>query len=270
DAPVVATDMRIKLTDEFEGSGTEVKTYGSSNVVRVTTSYLVDDESSEADVKVKAALIDGVEKFSGKQFVENNDAVDKGHFSILSSSKVGATIADDIKDSAFEASLYSLIAIFIFILIRFKKWQYSLGAILSTAHDALFVVAVFGIADTFGFSLEIDQVFIAALLSVIGYSINDTVIIFDRIREYTHLGTSHDRLKVFNDAINSTLSRTLITSGTTLIVVVVLLLFGGEVLRGFSFALFVGIMVGTFSSIFIAASVVYDLDKRKERKQVAT
>ena len=270
DAPVVATDMRIKLTDEFEGSGTEVKTYGSSNVVRVTTSYLVDDESSEADVKAKAALIDGVEKFSGKQFVENNDAVDKGHFSILSSSKVGATIADDIKDSAFEASLYSLIAIFIFILIRFKKWQYSLGAILSTAHDALFVVAVFGIADTFGFSLEIDQVFIAALLSVIGYSINDTVIIFDRIREYTHLGTSHDRLKVFNDAINSTLSRTLITSGTTLIVVVVLLLFGGEVLRGFSFALFVGIMVGTFSSIFIAASVVYDLDKRKERKQVAT
>lgn len=270
DAPVVATDMRIKLTDEFEGSGTEVKTYGSSNVVRVTTSYLVDDESSEADVKVKAALIDGVGKFSGKQFVENNDAVDKGHFSILSSSKVGATIADDIKDSAFEASLYSLIAIFIFILIRFKKWQYSLGAILSTAHDALFVVAVFGIADTFGFSLEIDQVFIAALLSVIGYSINDTVIIFDRIREYTHLGTSHDRLKVFNDAINSTLSRTLITSGTTLIVVVVLLLFGGEVLRGFSFALFVGIMVGTFSSIFIAASVVYDLDKRKERKQVAT
>lgn len=262
-SPVVATDMKIMLTKEFEGEGTEVKTYGSSNVVKVTTSYLVEDESSEADVKVKDALIDGLEKFTGLQFIENDARIDATHFSILSSSKVGATIADDIKSSAFEAGLYSLIAIFIFILIRFKKWQFSMGAIVATAHDALFVVAIFGIAGAFGFSLEIDQVFIAALLSVIGYSINDTVIIFDRIREYIGLGTTHDRLKVFNDAINSTLSRTLITSGTTLIVVLVLLFFGGEVLRGFSFALFVGIGVGTFSSIFIASSVVYDLDKKK-------
>lgn len=261
-SPVVATDMKIMLTEEFEGDGTEVKTYGSSNVVKVTTSYLVEDESSEADVKVKAAMIDGLEKFTGQKFVENDARIDDTHFSILSSSKVGATIADDIKSSAFEAGLYSLIAIFLFILIRFKKWQFSMGAIVATAHDALFVVAIFGIAGAFGFSLEIDQVFIAALLSVIGYSINDTVIIYDRIREYIGLGTSHDRLKVFNDAINSTLSRTLITSGTTMIVVLVLLFFGGEVLRGFAFALFVGILVGTFSSIFIAASVVYDLDKK--------
>ena len=262
-SPVVATDMKIMLTEEFEGDGTEVKTYGSSNVVKVTTSYLVDDESSEADTKVKDALVDGLEKFTGLKFVENDAAVDDTHFSILSSSKVGATIADDIKSSAFEAGLYSLIAIFLFILIRFKKWQFSMGAIVATAHDALFVVAIFGIAGVFGFSLEIDQVFIAALLSVIGYSINDTVIIYDRIREYIGLGTSHDRLKVFNDAINSTLSRTLITSGTTMIVVLVLLFFGGEVLRGFAFALFVGILVGTFSSIFIASSVVYDLDKKQ-------
>lgn len=269
-SPVVATDMKIMLTKEFEGDGTEVKTYGSSNVVKVTTSYLVEDESSEADVKVKDALVNGLEKFTGLQFVENDASIDNTHFSILSSSKVGATIADDIKSSAFEAGLYSLIAIFIFILIRFKKWQFSMGAIVATAHDALFVVAIFGIAGALGFSLEIDQVFIAALLSVIGYSINDTVIIFDRIREYIGLGTTHDRLKVFNDAINSTLSRTLITSGTTMIVVLVLLFFGGEVLRGFSFALFVGIGVGTFSSIFIAASVVYDLDKKQAKKQVVT
>ncbi len=269
-SPVVATDMKIMLTKEFEGDGTEVKTYGSSNVVKVTTSYLVEDESSEADVKVKDALVNGLEKFTGLQFVENDASIDNTHFSILSSSKVGATIADDIKSSAFEAGLYSLIAIFIFILIRFKKWQFSMGAIVATAHDALFVVAIFGIAGALGFSLEIDQVFIAALLSVIGYSINDTVIIFDRIREYIGLGTTHDRLKVFNDAINSTLSRTLITSGTTMIVVLVLLFFGGEVLRGFSFALFVGIGVGTFSSIFIAASVVYDLDKKQAKKQAVT
>ncbi len=261
--PVVATDMKIALSDVFENQGTEVKNYGSNSVMKVTTSYLVEDESDTADEKVKGALVDGLEKFTGLQFIENDAKVDDQHFSILSSSKVGATIADDIKDSAFEAGLYSLVSIFIFILIRFKKWQFSTGAIVATTHDALFVVAIFGIAGSLGFSFEIDQVFIAALLSIIGYSINDTVIIFDRIREYTGLGTSHDRFKVFNDAINSTLSRTLITSGTTMIVVVVLLFFGGEVLRGFSFALFVGILVGTFSSIFVAAPVVYDLDKKE-------
>ncbi|MEQ8362587.1 MAG: protein translocase subunit SecDF [Cyclobacteriaceae bacterium] len=261
-SPVVATDMKLALSEGFDNKGTEVKTYGSSNVVKVTTSYLVEDESDEADTNVKKALVDGLEKFTGLKFIDNDAKVDEAHFSILSSSKVGATIADDIKDSAFEAGLYSLVAIFLFILIRFKKWQFSTGAIVATAHDALFVVAIFGIAGAFGFAFEIDQVFIAALLSIIGYSINDTVIIFDRIREYTGLGTTHDRLKVFNDAINSTLSRTLITSGTTMIVVLVLLFFGGEVLRGFSFALFVGILVGTFSSIFVAAPVVYDLDKK--------
>lgn len=261
-SPVVATDMKIALSEGFDNKGTEVKNYGSNSVVKVTTSYLVEDESDGADEKVKQALIGGLEKFSGLSFVENDAKVDDKHFSILSSSKVGATIADDIKDSAFEAGLFSLIAIFLFILIRFKKWQFSTGAIVATAHDALFVIAIFGIAGALGVQFEIDQVFVAALLSIIGYSINDTVIIFDRIREYTGLGTSHDRLKVFNDAINSTLSRTLITSGTTMIVVIVLLFFGGEVLRGFSFAFFVGILVGTFSSIFVAASVVYDLDKK--------
>jgi SecD/SecF fusion protein len=262
-SPVVATDMKLALSDVFDNQGTEVKNYGSNSVMKVTTSYLVEDESDTADEKVKGALVNGIEKFTGLQFIDNDAKVDDQHFSILSSSKVGATIADDIKDSAFEAGLYSLVSIFIFILIRFKKWQFSTGAIVATAHDALFVVAIFGIAGSLGVSFEIDQVFIAALLSIIGYSINDTVIIFDRIREYTGLGTSHDRFKVFNDAINSTLSRTLITSGTTMIVVIVLLFFGGEVLRGFSFALFVGILVGTFSSIFVAAPVVYDLDKKK-------
>lgn len=265
-SPVVATDMKLSLSEVFENKGTEVKNYGSNSVVKVTTSYLVEDESDVADNKVKDALISGVQKFTGLEYIDNDAKVDATHFSILSSSKVGATIADDIKDSAFEAGLFSLIAIFLYILIRFKKWQFSTGAIVATAHDALFVIAIFAIADTLGFSFEIDQVFVAALLSIIGYSINDTVIIFDRIREYTGLGTSHDRLKLFNDAINSTLSRTLITSGTTMIVVIVLLLFGGEVLRGFSFAFFVGILVGTFSSIFVAAPVVYDLDKKHALK----
>jgi len=261
--PVVATDMKVAMSESFENSGVEVKNYGSDNVMKVTTSYLVDDESEAADEKVKNALIQGVEKFKGVKYTESEGQLDDQHFLIPSSSKVGATIADDIKGSAFEASIVSLILIFLYILVRFKKWTYSVGAIVATVHDTLFVVAAFGIAGFFGISFEIDQVFVAAVLTIIGYSINDTVIIFDRIREYLGFGANHDRAKVFNDAINSTLSRTLITSGTTLIVVIVLLIFGGEVLRGFSFALFIGIGVGTFSSIFIAAPVVLDLDVEK-------
>jgi SecD/SecF fusion protein len=269
--PVAPTDVKVALSDAFEQTGTEVKTYDADNVMKVTTSYLVDDESDEADEKVKNALIQGIQKFSGLSYKEGDAKVDDKSFTISSSTKVGATIADDIKNSAWEASLFSLIAIFLYILVRFKKWTFSAGAIIATVHDSLFVIASFGIAGLFGLKFEVDQVFVAALLTIIGYSINDTVIIFDRIREYVAMGTSHNRARIFNDAINSTLSRTLITSGTTLIVVVVLLFFGGEVLRGFSFALFIGITVGTFSSIFIAAPVVLDFDRSesKEEKAVA-
>ncbi len=259
--PVVATDMKVALSESFENAGVEVKSYDGNNIMKVTTAYLVDDESDVADDKVKNALIGGIQKFNGLEYAESDTQVDDKHFTIASSSKVGATIADDIKGSAFEAAMASLVLIFIYILIRFKRWTYSAGAIVATVHDTLFVVASFAIAGALGISFEVDQVFVAAILTVIGYSINDTVIIFDRIREYLGFGANHDRAKVFNDAINSTLSRTLLTSGTTLIVVIILLVFGGEVLRGFSFALFIGIGVGTFSSIFIAAPVVLDLEK---------
>lgn len=261
--PVAATDMKIALTESFEQSSTEVKNYGANNIMKVTTSHLIDDSSEGADEKVKQELISGVEAFTKLKYSEN-EKLDEGHFTISSSSKVGPTVADDIKNSAFKASLLSLIAIFIYILVRFKKWQYSVGAIIATLHDALFVFAAFSIAHLFGFSFEIDQIFVAAILTVIGHSLNDTVIIFDRLREYFNLGTNHDRTKIFNDAINSTLSRTLITSGTLLVVVTILLIFGGEVLRGFSFAMFVGIFVGTYSSIFIAGPIVLDFDKKKE------
>jgi SecD/SecF fusion protein len=264
--PVEATSMKNALGASFEGAGTEVKNYGSNNVVKVTTSYLIDDDSDLTDEKVKQALVTGVAAFSGKNFVENAGDLDDASFTIISSSKVGATVADDIKNSAWQATLFSLIGIFMYILARFRKVQYSVGAIVATVHDSMFVFAAFGIAGALGFQFEIDQVFVAAILTVIGYSINDTVIIFDRIREYLNLGTSHDRAKVFNDAINSTLSRTLLTSGTTLIVVIVLLLFGGEVLRGFAFALLIGIGVGTYSSVFIAAPVVLDFGGAIERK----
>jgi SecD/SecF fusion protein len=259
--PVDATSMKVALTNAFEEAGTEVKNYDGNTSLKVTTSWLIDDDTEETADRVKAALVAGLEGATGKQYQENPANLDNAHFTIGSSSKVGATVADDIKGSAWQASLFSLLGIFFYILARFKGLSYSVGAVVATLHDTMFVFAAFGIAGAFGFGFEIDQVFVAAILTVIGYSINDTVIIFDRIREYLSFGANHNRHVVFNDAINSTLSRTLITSGTTLIVVVVLLLFGGEVMRGFSFALLIGIGVGTYSSIFIAAPVVLDFDR---------
>jgi SecD/SecF fusion protein len=260
--PVEATAMKSGLGESFENVGVEVKSYGTDSKMKITTSYLVDDESDEADNKVKNALISGVTKHTGLAFAENDATLDDKHFAISSSTKVGATIADDIKDSSLWASL-SIAGIFIYILFRFKKWQYSTGAIIALIHDSLFVFASFAIARALGISFEIDQVFVAALLTIIGYSINDTVIIFDRIREYINYGSLKGQEVIFNTAINHTLSRTVITSGATVLVVIVLLIFGGEVLRGFSFALLIGITIGTYSSIFIAAPIIIDFDKPK-------
>jgi len=260
--PMVPSDLKVGLDGEFDGS-VEVKTYGSNNILKVTTSYLINEDDDASNKEVESKVKEGIAAVTGFTFVENAAQVGDKQFSITGSSKVSATVANDIKASSLEAMILALIAIFLYILMRFRKWQFSLGAIVALAHDALFVIAAFSIAGTFGASFEIDQVFIAAILTVIGYSINDTVIIYDRIRENVENRGSHHLIKVFNDSINETLSRTLITSFTTLIVVIVLLFFGGEVLRGFSFALFVGITVGTFSSIYIATPIVVDLMKKE-------
>jgi SecD/SecF fusion protein len=241
----------------------EVKTYGSNNVLKVTTSYLINEDDDASNKEVESKVKEGIAAVTGFTFVENSTQLGDKQFSITGSSKVGATVANDIKSSSVQAIVLALLAIFLYILMRFRKWQFSLGAIVALAHDALFVIAAFSIAGTFGANFEIDQVFIAAILTVIGYSINDTVIIYDRIRENVENRGSRKLLKVFNDSINETLSRTLITSFTTMIVVIVLLFFGGEVLRGFSFALFIGITVGTFSSIYIATPIVVDLMKKE-------
>jgi SecD/SecF fusion protein len=172
-------------------------------------------------------------------------------------------VADDIKKSSAEAMFFALVAIFLYILLRFRKWQFSLGSIIALVHDVFFVIAAFAIASALGATFEIDQVFIAAILTVVGYSINDTVIVFDRIRENIEFRGTSKLVTMFNDAINQTMARTLITSFTTLIVVLVLLIFGGEVLRGFSFALFIGVVVGTYSSIYIASPIVVDLMKKE-------
>lgn len=257
--PVAPSELKVALTDDFQKAGTEVKTYGANNVLKVTTSYLINEEAPETDNQVEEALISGIQEFSGKKYVEDSRALNSGEFTISSSSKVGATIADDIKDSSWQASLFALAIIFLYILVRFSKWQYSVGAIIALAHDVLITLSAFAIAGALGMTYEVDQVFIAAILTIIGYSINDTVVVFDRIREEVFATSKGSLLHVFNSAINTTLNRTMITSATTFIVVLVLFLFGGEVLKGFSFALLVGIIVGTYSSIFVATPVVADL-----------
>jgi SecD/SecF fusion protein len=254
DKAVTSTEVRDAVQSQFKNESLEVKTYESDNQLKITTSYLNDDESAEADEKVRGGLMAGLAKFE----------------SLESSSKVGATIADDIKNSSAKAMIYSLVMIFLYILLRFRKWQYGLGAVIALFHDVLFVISTFAFAKLLGISFEIDQVFIAAILTVIGYSINDTVVVFDRIREFASSGTREDLAKTLNTSINNTLSRTLMTAFTVFIVVLILFIFGGEVLRGFSFALLVGVVCGTYSSIFIAAPIVLDFSVNKLLTKPAT
>jgi SecD/SecF fusion protein len=263
DQPIPPSELKTAIQPNFENTGTEVKLYGSSNVVKITTSYLVDDESSKADSAVESAMIKGVSNFTGLSYTTDEERMGEANFMIAGSSKVGATIADDIKTASMESVIFSLIVIFLYILIRFRKWQFGLGAVVALFHDTLFVLSAFALARLLGKTFEIDQVFIAAMLTIIGYSINDTVVVFDRVRENIQLKPGTPLYKVFNEAISNTVSRTLITSMTTMIVVLVLLIFGGEVLRGFSFALLIGILIGTYSSIFIATPVVLDLNKKE-------
>lgn len=263
DESMVASDIKVALAGGvFTEDGVEVKEYNASNTLKVTTSYKVDEESSEVDNEVRSLLVGGITTATGKTFVDGTLEIDAGEFTIIGSSKVLPTIADDIKDSSFKSFAFAILAIFIYILIRFRRWQFSLGAIVALVHDAFIVLSAFAIAGWFGLSFEVDQVFIAALLTIMGYSINDTVVVFDRIRENLQLKGSKDLVGTFNESINSTISRTLITSMTTFIVVLVLFIFGGEALRGFSFALLIGILVGTYSSVFVATPIIVDLTKK--------
>ena len=257
------TQLETGLQESFNNEGVEVKTFGADNILKITTSYLIDDESDDADINVKNQLVSGLKNITNLDFTEDDTMVDESNFTISSSSKVGATIADDIQNSSIYSGLLALIAIFVYILIRFRKWQFSTGAVFALFHDTLFVISAFSIANLFGVSYEVDQVFIAALLTIIGYSINDTVVVFDRIRENLGIKAGSEIIPVVNESINKTISRTLITSMTTFVVVLVLFLFGGPSLSGFSFALLIGIIVGTYSSIFVATPVFVDLYKNQ-------
>ncbi len=268
---VDAQVLRDELTASF-GSAPVVKAVSTGNAFNVTTSYLITENNDDTDEKVMDKLFEGVNAAVGgslnRAHFENPDT-DGTH--ITQSSKVGPTIAGDIKRSSVYATIFALLFIFLYIFARFNKWQYSLGAVAALFHDVLFVLSVFSLLyGVLPFSMEIDQAFIAAILTVIGYSINDTVVVFDRIREFMNAYSKRTKTEVINMAVNSTVSRTIITSLTTLFVVLILFLFGGGSIKGFAFALLVGIIVGTYSSIFIATPVMSDLTgelKPKESKK---
>ncbi|NNE02400.1 MAG: protein translocase subunit SecDF [Eudoraea sp.] len=265
--PVSPTEITSELTAVL-GSAS-AKTFGDANQIMVTTKYKVDVQGTEVDDEILGILYTSLQKYlpdgaSYEEFVPGgrNDAI-----GVMKYRKVGPTIADDIKKNAVWAIVGSLAVVFLYILFRFRRWQFSLGAVVAVFHDVLIVLGIFSATSALmPFSMEIDQAFIAAILTVIGYSLNDTVVVFDRIREIIS-EKGWDAGRNINLALNSTLSRTLNTSLTTLVVLLSIFIFGGETLRGFMFAMIVGVLVGTYSSLFIATPIMYDTLKEKKSKK---
>ena len=265
---VVAFDKAVAVEDVAKSLGAvyehapEVKTFGGDSQVKITTKYKIDESSTEVDDEVEDLLYKGLSPYladgtSKADFLENNRKM---------SQKVGPTIADDIRKSAVWSILFALIVIFLYIMVRFSNWQYGLGAIAALAHDSIIVLGIFSLCyGWLPFSLEVDQAFIAAILTVVGYSINDTVVVFDRIREYIGLYPKRNREEVVNNALNSTLRRTFSTSLSTTVVLLAIFIFGGTSIQGFTFALLVGVLVGTYSSLFIASPIAYDTSLRVQK-----
>jgi SecD/SecF fusion protein len=251
DKGVAAEAIKATLDKNLTGSSNEVKTIGTEGRYKIVTTYRINEANMSAD-SIEDDVIKALAPFKATKE------------SILSSSEVGPTIAQNIRTKSMWVVIVSIIAIFLYIFIRFKNFGFSIGALIALVHDVLMVFAIFALLDGIvPFALEIDQNFIGAILTIIGYSINDTVVIFDRIREnFTEYRSEHDKGKLINIAINQTLSRTIMTSVTVFVVVLVLLLFGGAALKGFSLALLIGVVMGSYSTIFIASPIVLDLFKK--------
>ncbi|WP_347218990.1 protein translocase subunit SecD [Chryseobacterium sp.] len=275
DKEVNANDVEEKLvklfkTEDGKNSSVEAKTFGNSKQLKISTDYLIEDESLKADQTIEQKLYEGL-KGDLPSTITLNDfkSADKDHAGIISSEKVGPTVADDIQTHGILAVVAALGGIFLYILFRFRKWQFSLGAVAALFHDAVIILGTYSLLHKYmPFNMEINQDFIAAILTVLGYSINDTVIIFDRIREYLREKKSITLAGLFDDSISSTLGRTFNTSFTTILVILAIFIFGGDNLRGFMFALLIGIGFGTYSSIFIASAIAYDFLKKGKEDEV--
>ena len=262
DESITTVEVQNLLQDVFE-EAPEVKVYGEDRQMKITTQFMIDDP--EADDLVEDRLYEGLIPVLGDNVTKETFLADYRQSSLT----VGPTIADDIKIRAVWVILLSLLFMFVYIMVRFRNWRYGMGAVVALAHDTLIVLGIFSLFyGVFPFSLEIDQAFIAAILTVMGYSVNDTVIVFDRIREFIGLYPKRERSEIMNSALNSTLSRTVSTSLSTFVVVLTIFIFGGEVIRGFTFALMVGIIVGTYSSLFVATPVVYDTIRQAETRRI--
>ena len=267
DNDVNQTEIQASLVEVLGNA--EAKTFGSDNQLKITTNYKVDVEGTQVDDEIQLKMFEALSSvlpstLTYDDFVNGSDDKSVG---IMGSSKVGPTIADDIKKNSFLAIFGSLAVVFLYILLRFRDWQYSLGAVTAGFHDVLVVLGIFSLTNSFmPFNMEINQAFIAAVLTVIGYSLNDTVVVFDRIREFRLINKSWEFTRTVNGALNSTLSRTLNTSFTTLVVLLSIFLFGGESIRGFMFALIIGVIVGTYSSVFIATPVMFDTLRKSLKK----
>ena len=277
--PVNTAEVEKSLDNVFEAQNPEgenlslrVITIGDQNQVRISTNFRIHDNSETLDDEIEALLYEGCKPFLAEDltFEQFQSTQINPEIGIMQSQKVGPAIADDITSAAFIAVICALIGIFLYILLRFRNFAYSVGAVTALAHDAILVLGAYALLwKVMPFSMEIDQSFIAAILTVIGYSINDTVVIFDRVREHNKLYPKRDRAININDAINNTLSRTFSTSMSTLVVLLAIFFFGGESIRGFVFALLIGVIVGTYSSMCIAPHIAYEIqraqDKRRER-----
>ncbi len=270
DKSMNATEVAETLKGAF-GTAPEVKTYGLDNQLKITTVFRIDEEGPTVDEEVQNALFTGLKPYIGDtSYNDFKPGFEKAKNAngIMSYRKVDPTIADDIKTSALWAVFGSLFVVFLYILLRFRKVSYSIGAVVAVFHDVLIVLGVFSITYNFmPFDMEIGQSFIAAILTVVGYSLNDTVVIFDRIREFAGINTTWKYSQVVDKALSSTLGRTINTSLTTLLVMIVIFLFGGDSIKGFMFALIVGVAVGTYSSLFVATPIMYDTTKEEEKNK---
>ncbi len=270
DQPVHAEEVREAAVATFDGA-VEVKQFGGESQMKITTQYKVEDESTDADAEVEKMLYDSLKGFFKEDitFDEFRSTLENPN-GIISSDKVGPTMANDMKRAAIIAVIIALFVIFAYIAVRFKNWTWGLGGVVGLAHTAIIVIGFFSFfSGILPFTLDVDQTFIAAILTIIGYAINDTVVIFDRIREYKTLHPKMEFRVNANQALNSTLSRTMNTSLTTLIVMIAIAIFGGEVIRGMAVALCLGIAIGTYASIFIATPIMYDTTMAVKKRQEA-
>lgn len=270
DKSVSTEDVKHKLGEVFNDN-VDAKVFGNDTQLRITTAYKIDQKTAEVDAEVNKMLYEGLKEFyttslTEEQFINTFEGKQLG---VLSQSKVDATVADDIKTNSYWAVLGSMAIVFIYLMVSFRKWQYSLGAIAAVAHDVIFVLGIYSIFyKIMPFHMEMDQHFIAAILTVIGYSMNDTVIVFDRVREYIAGKSKGNFHEIVNRSVNTTMARTINTSLTMVLVLAIMFIFGGESIRGFIFAMLVGIIVGTYSSLFIATPVLVDTVSREEKSKI--